>query len=327
MVPERALTVAALIPTYNRREQVLQAIDSVLAQTRTVDEVIVVDDGSSDGTAETIRARYGPLVRLFVQKNAGAAAARNRGIREARSKWVAFLDSDDVWLPTKIERQLSTLAALGPEFGLCFTDCVFDGDPAMKASAFQAVGLHDAHECGAFDDVSISIFAGREPFYTPTILADRSLLESVGSFDEALTIREDTDVLFRLSFVTRFCFVAAPLVRVDRTRSRSIGLCNLYSTRDDRKYASLERLYKNWLVMPEVAGTEYEPQAREKLKEIYYFAAASKIRDLRLLPAVQTIRSLKNMGDSYSSVIINLFSRKMKKLLLPLNNNGDAQLN
>lgn len=325
-VDEELLSVSALIPTYNRREQVLRAIDSVFAQTQPVDEVIVVDDGSSDGTVETIRARYGPLVRLFVQENAGAAAARNRGIREARSRWVAFLDSDDVWLSTKIERQLSTLAALGSEFGLCFTDCVFEGDPAMTASAFQEAGLDDVDECGAFQDASISILEGREPFYTPTVLADRLLLERVGRFDEALTIREDTDVFFRLSLITKFCFVPAPLVRVDRAPSRSLGLCKLYSSRNDQKYASLERLYTNWLAMPEVAGTAYERQVRDNLKLVCYSSAAAKISDLRLIPAFQTVRTLTKMGDSYFSVVFKLFSRKLQKLLTPFTKKFKTQL-
>jgi len=75
-------------------------------------------------------------------------------------------------------------------------------------------------------------------------------------------IREDTDFFFRLSFRTRFCFSSEPLVEVDRTPSRSLGLCNSYASRDDRMFDCLERLYSKWLAMPELAGTEFEPPAR-----------------------------------------------------------------
>lgn len=145
------MKVTALIPTYNRRRQVLSAIDSVLAQTAPVDEIIVVDDGSTDGTAEAVCSRHGSDVRVFRQGNAGVSAARNRGLREARGKWVAFLDSDDVWLPTKIERQFEALAAFGDEFGLCFTDCAYDSNPESKPSFFLETGFLHAPGFGTLD--------------------------------------------------------------------------------------------------------------------------------------------------------------------------------
>ena len=132
------MTISALIPTYNRRTQVIEAIDSVLAQTVPVDEVIVVDDGSSDGTADAIRERFGSRVVLLEQQNAGVAAARNRGIAKAQGEWIALLDSDDTWMPKKIERQKAVIEALGDGFGVCFTDCVFSGDPSLTRSVFEA---------------------------------------------------------------------------------------------------------------------------------------------------------------------------------------------
>ncbi|MGD9255575.1 MAG: glycosyltransferase family A protein, partial [Chromatiales bacterium] len=97
-------TISVIIPTCNRVETLPRALDSVLAQTLSVDEVIVVDDGSTDGTADLVRASY-PQVRLLQQPNRGVSAARNRGIRKATGDWIAFLDSDDRWLPAKLEAQ------------------------------------------------------------------------------------------------------------------------------------------------------------------------------------------------------------------------------
>ena len=120
--------VSVIIPTYNRGSLVTAAIDSVLAQTFTDFELIVIDDGSTDDTL----TRLGPYMNrilYFHQANLGASAAQNAGLREARGQWVAILASDDVWLPEKLERQLESIGRLGKGFGVCFTDCQICGEP------------------------------------------------------------------------------------------------------------------------------------------------------------------------------------------------------
>jgi glycosyltransferase involved in cell wall biosynthesis len=115
--------VSVVIPSYNRAYCIAKTIDSVLAQTHRNIEAIVVDDGSRDNTRELIETTYGdePRVRYFHQKNGGVASARNRGLREVRGDYVALLDSDDLWLPWKIEAQLRCLDAL-PDAGMIWTD-------------------------------------------------------------------------------------------------------------------------------------------------------------------------------------------------------------
>lgn len=307
------MEVSALIPTYNRRVQVLRAVDSVLAQTMPVREIIVVDDGSTDGTAEAIRSRYGSCVEVFRQENAGVSAARNRGIREARGEWIALLDSDDVWLPTKIERQVEALTDLGSEFGLCFTDNLYGGNPDMKLSAFQETCFEAVARFGPLEEETTQLLAGREPFFTSSLLIRHSLLEELDGFDEALVLGEDADMVFRLSFRTRFCFVSEPLVEVDRTPSRA-GLCDLYATRDDRTYASFERRYTKWLAMPEVVGTQYERPVRQMLRKFCYDSAEAKIHQLRVRPALREIRRLRAMGESYTSILATLLAHKIAKV-------------
>jgi glycosyltransferase involved in cell wall biosynthesis len=310
------MKVSAVIPTYNRRAQVLRAIESVLAQSVPVDEIIVVDDGSTDGTAEAIRRRFGARVSVFQQKNAGVSAARNRGVREAGGEWIAFLDSDDVWMPTKIERQLEALAAFGGEFGLCFTDMVYDGNPDLKLTIFQETGFEPAVRVGALEDHAKYMLVERErPFlFTSTFMVRHVLLKELGGYDEALILGEDLDVTFQLGFRTRFCFVAEPLVRFDRTPSRTDGLCDLYASRDDRKYENLERRYTKWLRMPEVAGTAHEQPVRNLLRKICYDSAACKIHQLRIGPALGEVARLRALGDSYSLIIATLLSHKIAKL-------------
>ena len=96
-----ATKISALIPTYNRRSYIQRAIQSILAQTLPVDEIIVIDDGSTDGTAEEIARQFGERVRVVRQVNQGVAGARRRGVLEAKGEWVAFLDSDDEWTPDR----------------------------------------------------------------------------------------------------------------------------------------------------------------------------------------------------------------------------------
>jgi len=116
--------VSVVIPTHNRKEFIGETVDSVLAQTYTDLEVIVVDDGSTDGTSDYMQTRYAdePRVRYVWQENAERSAARNRGIDEARGEFVAFLDSDDLWLPKKLEMQMRLMEAR-PEvvMALCWT--------------------------------------------------------------------------------------------------------------------------------------------------------------------------------------------------------------
>lgn len=308
------MKVCALIPTYNRRAQVFRAIDSVLAQTVPVDEVIVVDDGSTDGTPDAIRSRYGSQIVLLQQKNAGVSAARNLGIRQARCEWIAMLDSDDIWFPRKNERQKEVLASLGGEFGVCFTDNTFGGNPHMRRSLFQEVGFQSTPGFGPLGDPAECILAGREPFFTSSVLARGSLLHEVGGFDEALVVREDTDVLFRLGFKTRFCFTAEPLAEVDRTPTRTDGLCDLFARRDDRVFNSLKGMYTKWLALPEVAGTEYENRIRNLLRLVCYDSTESKVHERRLGPALQEVAHLRRIGDSYPSIVATLLSRKVAKL-------------
>ena len=104
--------ISAVIPAYNAAQFVGEAIASCLHQTVPPVEIIVVDDGSTDETAE-IAASFGSLVRVVSQLNAGEGAARNRGISESAGEWVAFLDADDLWEPTKLEQQLSAVQATG----------------------------------------------------------------------------------------------------------------------------------------------------------------------------------------------------------------------
>ena len=115
----RSVRVSCVIPAYNAEPHIAQAVRSVLEQTRVPDEVIVVDDGSTDGTAEVL-AGFGDRIRLVSQAQGGAAAARNAGVAAADGQWIALLDADDWWLPEKVERTLDALSH-APEAAIAYT--------------------------------------------------------------------------------------------------------------------------------------------------------------------------------------------------------------
>ena len=102
------MEIACIIPTYNRKHLLQRTIESVYHQTYPCNEIILVDDGSTDGTSEWIKEKYPQIFFLF-QKNQGVSSARNKGIKAASSKWIALLDSDDEWLPNKLEKQVKLL--------------------------------------------------------------------------------------------------------------------------------------------------------------------------------------------------------------------------
>src|SRR6266566_631820 len=116
------MKVSALIPTYNRREHVQRAIESVLSQTIPPDEIIVVDDGSTDGTREALAHRFGSTVRVVCQENGGVSSSRRRAVREARNDWIAFLDSDDEWTSNRNRRLTEAAKSLPTDVAWLFGD-------------------------------------------------------------------------------------------------------------------------------------------------------------------------------------------------------------
>ena len=135
------MKVSALIPTFNRRAYIERAIDSVLAQTVPVDEIIIVDDGSTDGTADAVEAKYGPRVRVVRQQNLGLGGARRRGIQEAHGEWIAFLDSDDEWVPHRNEQLLHAAARVPSDVGWIFGDIRVVTDDGDETTLFAEYGL------------------------------------------------------------------------------------------------------------------------------------------------------------------------------------------
>ena len=197
-------SISVIIPTHDYGRFIREAIDSVLAQTYPVLEVIVVDDGSTDDTPE-ILAGFGNRIVTVVQNNAGVAAARNAGMAVARGEYLAFLDSDDLWLPEKIEKQLALFEA---DPGLGLVHCGAERfDAAGKTLSVEVSGLEGwvARELLARGQGLIAVGS--------SMMVRRKVADEIGGFDSRLPACEDGDFCYRVALRYRFGFVPEPLVR------------------------------------------------------------------------------------------------------------------
>lgn len=182
-------TVSVIIPTYNRTALLREAIASVQAQTFTDWELLVIDDGSTDETPETVRTirQHEPRLRYFHQANQGVAAARNLGIAKARGTYVAFLDDDDQWVPTKLAVQLAFMDAR-PALGLSYTRYWFVGGQSDRPVVYPT-------QLSA----TMEALIGENYIGTSTVMVKRSALEAVGGFDEACRLNEDYALWLRIA--------------------------------------------------------------------------------------------------------------------------------
>lgn len=184
--------VSTIIPTFNRRGIVTRAIESALAQTYKNQEIIVVDDGSTDGTSEYLQATYGPKIRVLTQNNAGVSAARNAGMRASRGSLIALLDSDDEWEPTKLEKQVTFLGDY-PDFGMILTDVRRVDGSGQTIDIFRRREVI-RRDGDVFADVLLN------PSLVPaSAVFRRVVFEQTGGFDDSLKTAEDIEFHLRVA--------------------------------------------------------------------------------------------------------------------------------
>jgi len=194
--------ISVVIPTYNRRQTIGRSIDSILNQTLFPSEIIVVDDGSTDGTSDYIQSNF-PSIRLLQQSNKGVSSARNMGIRSSNSDWVALLDSDDEWFPKKLEKQVMTLSQ-NLDIKFCHTEEIWirNGVRVNQMKKHQKYGGHIFNKCLDMCRISPS-----------SVLFHRSILDDVGYFDKNQKVCEDYDLWLRITAKYPVLYIDESLIK------------------------------------------------------------------------------------------------------------------
>lgn len=201
-----ALNMSVVIPTYNRAHLMIRALQSVLQQTHSPAEIIVVDDGSEDDTQDRVAA-FGDRVQYVRQENAGAAAARHRGMQTAVSDWVAFLDSDDYWAPTHLARMAAAITATKGHGRFYFADTLVhtpDGDCSYwQKRGFAITGAHQL-----LTDATEWVMMRGQPMLLQASVFNRDAYFAGGGFWTPLRNREDTHLFLKLGLGGPACAVA-----------------------------------------------------------------------------------------------------------------------
>ena len=250
--------VSVIIPTYNRGEVVLRALRSVFAQDHAVDQVIVVDDGSTDDTIERVERNF-PGVELIVQTNHGVSHARNRGIERARNEWLAFLDSDDEWLPGKITAQLAAIMSDGIS-RVCHSDEIW----VRNGRRVNPMNKHRKYGGDIF------LYCLPRCVMSPSsVVLHRSVVEELGGFDETLPVCEDYDLWLRIASQTTVLYVPEKLLikyggHEDQLSRSSWGM-------DRYRIQALEKL----LLSEVLSKTQSHKAIAEMLRKIEIYVAGA----------------------------------------------------
>lgn len=247
--------VSVIIPTYNRRDYVQEAIDSVLAQTYTDYEIIVIDDGSTDDTGDVLPVRYGDRIHYEWQENQGESVARNRGIELAQGEYIAFLDSDDLWLPEKLAKQVVFLET-HPDAGSVICQGIVIDESGCPKPDHLPLGANLRPEDLALDAL---LCIGTIPAPSSMLLVRHDIVSQSGGFDPAICYGEDWDFSIRLRF-------RAPIAKIDEP------LCYI------RYHLNSQWRLKTW--------DKIEPTLKDRLRTIekgfaLVDATVPRYRDLR----------------------------------------------
>jgi glycosyltransferase involved in cell wall biosynthesis len=278
--PKRSSEVVVVLPCYNAANYLARALESVLAQTYVDFCICAVDDGSTDKTPDILK-RYSGFGLHFRQEHAGPAAARNLGIRMSQSRYVAFLDADDYWLPEKLQRQIALLEQ-NPTVGLVCSDCATLREGKIGPSYFA--NGHVPRTGKLFERLTRECF-----IFTPTVVLRRECLDDIGLFNESLRVSEDFNLWLRIA--ARWEIAVLPEVLAIRdTRSEGLSLSTGVEINLQNGIAALEDVRS---VCQGLSGGELHA-LRKALAERYYlfgsYLLANGLRDDSRSPLASALR-------------------------------------
>ena len=256
------MDISVIIPTYNRKNTLPRAVESVLNQTYKPVEIIIVDDGSTDGTKEWFSEMY-PLVHYIYQVNSGVSLARNTGINSARGDWIALLDSDDEWLPDKLELQVKLLQN-NAELRFCHTNEIWirNGVRINQMKKHQKYGGNIFKKCLDICRISPS-----------SSLFHTSVIKDVGLFDESLDVCEDYDLWLRITAKYPVLFLDQPLIK--KFGGHTDQLSRVFGGIEQYRIRSLEKI----LTSKSLSGSQFEAAKDMLIHKLQIYAKGLKKRE------------------------------------------------
>jgi len=218
--------VSVIIPTYNSEKYIIESIQSVLNQTYTNIEIIVIDDGSTDKTGELISSLKKENIRYIRTENQGNYFARNRGIIESKGEFIAFLDSDDIWLENKLDKQID-LIRNNPDIGFCSTGFTifFDQNPEQHYLDYNYYCKHDVTDFTKF----INLLLRNNFVATSSLIIRKECIDKIGLFDTKFQNAMDYDFVLRLAGHYKAIYLCEPLIsRREHNNNISKNRINTY---------------------------------------------------------------------------------------------------
>ena len=231
---ENKYKISVVIPTLNRINTLQRALDSVINQTYKPAEIIVVDNGSSDGTLKFLREQY-PKITILTENKIGVSSARNKGIKKSINQWIALLDSDDAWHPRKLEIQTSMLNSALKEYNLIHTDEVWfrNNKHINQMKKHKKQGGYIFERCLSLCCISPS-----------SVLFKKNILDKVGLFDESLPVCEDYDMWLKICSSEEVLFAQDKLTY--KYGGHKDQLSKSYWGMDRFRIKSIENIIKNF---------------------------------------------------------------------------------
>ena len=256
------MKISVIIPTFNRKHTLQRAIDSVLAQTFKPFEIIIVDDGSKDGTKEWLLQNY-PSVQYIHQPNNGVSSARNKGIQISQGSWIALLDSDDEWMPEKLEYQ-SRFLEMNRDSSFCHTNEIWirNGVRVNQMKKHKKYGGDIFKHCLDICRISPS-----------SSIIKKDVFEEVGAFDESLTVCEDYDLWLRVTAKFNILFLDEPLIK--KYGGHLDQLSRVPEGIEQYRIRSLEKI----LSMGSLTETQYRSAKDMLIHKLNIYAKGLKKRD------------------------------------------------
>lgn len=246
MINDQNKLISVVIPTYNRANFIKDAIDTVYSQTYQNFEIIIVDDGSSDDTSEVVKSYINPKTKYIFQKNMGVSAARNNGIKNSSGEYIIFLDSDDLWHPEKLEKQLSILEN-NLNIGMVMNNTqniTFSDNILLKTREYRAKNQKE--------NISMLLLDPDNVYTGPsTALIRKSVFRDAGFFDEKMTFCEDWDLFFRISLVCNVYNIPEILTYV-RSHDENVTKISPVTKYKDGYLRFLDKTFSNELLPSEM---------------------------------------------------------------------------